>query len=271
MMKSRTIIGIALAGIVVLATAPNAIAAIHTISDNATSAKIDDSSQAGMFQWKVNGQDQLFQQWFWYRVGSTAESSIDTLTLVSATKSEPDELTLVYSGTGFTMEIEFDITGAGPGSGIGDIAESIRITNTSGAAMDFHFFQYVDFDLNGTAGGDTVEFVTSNFVTQSEGPTTLSETVVTGTPEHHEANFFPLTLDKLNDLLATTLNDDDGPYTGDVTWAFQWDITLAASGPFSSFLISKDKLIQGVIPAPGAILLGALGLGAVGWLKRRRA
>ncbi len=53
-------------------------------------------------------------------------------------------------------------------------------------------------------------------------------------------------MDALNDPLSTTLNDLDSEGPGDVTWAFQWDISLAGN---QSFLISRDKLLT--VPEPG--------------------
>ena len=74
----------------------------------------------------------------------------------------------------------------------------------------------------------------------------------------------------LEDGSPTTLSDNAGPLTGDVTWAWQWDLNLAASGPGSSALIGNDLHI-GTVPVPAAIWLltsGLLGLIAV---SRRRA
>src|SRR5208337_545666 len=53
---------------------------IYTLSSGNSSVSIDLGSQAGMYNWTVDGQNQLNQQWFWYRVGSSGpEASIDTI------------------------------------------------------------------------------------------------------------------------------------------------------------------------------------------------
>ena len=127
--------------------------------------------------------------------------------------------------------------------------------------MDFHFFQYADFDITGDGPGNQSVFTNPNTVRQSNGGSFLTETVVTPVPNHREVAFFPTTLNSLNDAAPTTLSDTPlgtlvGP--GDVTWAYEWDFVLAAG---DTFLISKDKNL-GVqpVPEPGvAAFMGVAG------------
>ena len=148
------------------------------------------------------------------------------------------------------------------GSGVADIGEAIRIKNTSGSSLDFHFFQYSDFDL-GCPGNDVIQLGKNlqgkfNEAAQSDGAVGLTETVVTPGANHGEAAFFNTTLVKLNDGVASVLSDNLNPVgPGDVTWAFQWDFTIAPGG---SFLISKDKYLQiQNVPEPSSMLLALLG------------
>ena len=242
-------------------------ATILTITDGNSILDVDPDPIAedpsGAVNWVVDGVDHLFRQWFWYRVGPTGgEAAIDTLDLVGtttfSTNFEPDDngLFALYSDPDekFTIDILYVLGGGTPGSGVSDIAEQIRIVNTSTTdTLDFHFFQYSDFDLNDTFDDDTVMKSNTNTVSQTDPGMIVSETVVAPTPSHSEVGLFSDILDRLDDESPTTLTDFGGPLTGDATWAYQWDLTLA---PGSSFIISKDKHVQSVPEPSTAVMLG---------------
>jgi hypothetical protein len=236
----------------------------YYLTDGNSSAGFDFATQAGQFDWTVDQHQQIAQQWFWYRIDNNPEASFDTISPPVVIQPTSNYLNVSYAMPGvFTTTVSFLLTGGQLGSGTSDIMETIAIHNTSGAPLDFHVFQYVDFDLNGTPGGDVVQILAPNTVQQTEGPTILSETVITPSSSHHEVAFFPQTLNSLNDLLPTTLNDVSGPLgPGDVTWAFQWDRLIPTGG---TLIISKDKQIN--IPEPMTALL--LVVGAAGAMLRQ--
>jgi len=245
-------------------------AALLTLIDDNSSADFDTSAPPNNYNWFVDNTDILAQQAFWYRIGPAGpEFSVHTLPIgVQGTTDanfdgNPDTLFVRYNGAGFRIETRYTLDGGTPGSGNSDMGEQISIINLTAAPLDFHFFQYADFDLS---AADTVLFTNANTVDQAGGGLRLSETVVTPPPSHHEAQFFPVTVGKLNDALPTTLIDNGGNGAGDVTWAFQWDFIVPPSG---SFQISKDKNIIRV-PEPGMLsLIGvAAGLLVGGYRKR---
>jgi hypothetical protein len=239
----------------------SASAGLFTLTDSNSSATFDTANPANNNAWVVDGVNHLYQQAFWFRVGATPEQSLHMLPIavegVTDTNfdSNPDTLFVRYAGAGFTAEVRYTLAGGSAGSLASDLAEQISIHNVSTTPLDFHFFQYVDFDLLGSSGGDTAEFINGNTVKQWEGISSLSETVITPLPSHREIDVYDVTLQKLNDALATTLTDLPalgvalGP--NDMTWAFQWDVVIEGG---KTFQISKDKNLTGV-PEPASLAL----------------
>lgn len=246
---------------------------IITLQDQNSVAQVNVGSSAGMFNWHVDGVNQLAQQWFWYRVGSVGgELPINTLSAPVVVTPDARTLYTTYNNGAFSIEVDYTLTGGLAGSGVADIGESIRINNLTANPLNFHFFQYCDFDLAGTAGGDAtlLKFGPGAFYVagQNEGAIALEEQVNTPAASHGQAGFFPVVLNLLNDGVATTLNDNPAAGVGDTAYALQWDFLLGGN---SSFLISKDKRISlQPIPEPATFALVSLGLMALSLRKRRQ-
>ena len=252
------------------------------LQDGNATVSIDVDSQRGLYDWITDGVNIApdfgggiddYRQWFWYSVGGGAPASIDTLTRTTAGTTDAnfdgtnDTAFVRYFGSGFKLEVTFSLVGGSLGSGVSDIGEQIRITNTNTTGnLVFHFYQYSDFQLTPPLVGDEfISFVNSNTVHESGSLGAVQETVHTPVASHREVEVFPVTINKLNNgINPVTLSDNTSMGPGDVTWTYQWDITI---GPGDSFLISKD--MQVIIPEPstvGLVLLGLLGL----FLAKRR-
>ena len=216
--------------------------------------------------WIVDGVNQLYEQSFWFRVGSGPEISLHSLPILTEGTSDvnfdgdDETLYVQYDGGTFDIEVVYILDGGLPGSGVSDLAEQISVNSRTGVPLDFHFFQYTDYEVGGTAADDIGLFTNLNAVQQGDAGVQLNETVITPVPSHRELGVYPSIRDKLTDGLPTTLSDTPaiGTLIGpdDLTWAFQWDFTLQAN---STFQISKDKNLR-VIPEPASLLLFASGL-----------
>jgi hypothetical protein len=248
-------------------------AQILNLTDNNSFVQVNVGSQAGMSQWSVDGQNQLHQQWFWFGIGAGAEASINTISAASVVTPDARTLYTTYANIQLSIEVDYTLTGGSLGSGLSQIGETIRIHNLSASSLTLHFFQYSDFDLSGTPGGDILQLGKNGQgrffdAVQTEGNLAFHETVVTPGANHGEAALYGQTLGELNDASQTTLNDSLGPVgPGNATWALQWDLNIAAGG---TALISKDKTLQ-ITPEPSTFALTGLGLIACVLLKRRRS
>ena len=267
--KCLSAVGILAVCLVVAAPASASV----MLQDANSKAYFDVSSSAGLYEWLVDGTNHMFQQWFWYRVGPAGgEQPISALTLdggplVTDTNNDgfADTLYTRYLGAGFTIDLWYILAGGAPGSGTSDIGEIIRITNTSAtASLDFHFFQYADFNLNGTPGDDTIDILGGNTAYQADPTAYVAETVVTPKPSHFEAALVPAILNLLSDGNPTTLSDIPSAGPGDVAWAFEWDKEIA---PGRTLLISKDK---NIVPEPATMALMGTGLVIALVVRRKR-
>jgi hypothetical protein len=264
--------------VVVAGSAAPAAAAPFTALDTATLADQNSGVQfspgTGVISWLVDNIQQLKLQWFFYRVdGMTQEAPLGDLGFVKGKTSDADfdpgdeTLLAVYgSQAGLSVTLTYVLSGGLPGSRQSDLQETIAFHNATGKAVRLQFFQYCDFDLNGTPDDDTVQVLNPNTVSQRDAAVMVAETVVTPSPIRTEVGVFDDTLDKLNNAAADNLDNSKGPLgPADVTWALQWDLTVPAYGTVQ---ISKDK---NMVPEPAT--LGLMGLGlvvAVGSRWRRR-
>jgi len=254
-----------------------ASAAVINLQDLNSTVTINSGTSDGMESWVVDGIEHMYQQWFWYRVGNNPEDSIDTLLHNDAVdvkvtngnfNAGDDRAKLRYTDPNgqFQILVDYVLTGGLAGTNTSDVAETITINNLGRSTLEMTFFQYVDFDLNGSDVDDAVSLVNANTMRQTDG-LFVAETVATPAPSLTEVALFNATLTKLEDGVADNLDGTTSSAgAGDWTWAFQWDIALAPGG---TFIISKDKHIS-LVPEPSSMLLAGIGLVGVCLAARRR-
>jgi hypothetical protein len=270
------ILAIGISAGLVATTATGGILPI-TLQDGNTTVTIDPNNPAdGVNSWTVNGVNQLLQQWFWYRIGNTGPAySIDTLGALVTAQSGAAFATVSYSNStsGLSVEVDYTLIGSPTGNGQSDLDEGIKLVNSTSSAMNLQFFQYSNFQLNGSPSGGTLSFPDAHTVDESNSIFTLAETVASPAASHHEGA--PNLLGTLTSPTLTTLSDlpavgAPGTGTGDMNWAYEWDLPLPAGG---AQLISDDNrlnVFQSAVPEPSTLaLLSSAVLGLIGCAWRR--
>jgi hypothetical protein len=254
-----------------------------TIANNNAVAIVNSGTgtgNAGIRSWTIDGQSQLNQEWFWYRVGGSGpERRLDTLAfnggflLDNDANGEYETYAAQYAGAGFTVTFSASLIGGSAGSHTSDIRETVSVQNTAGSGtLDFHLFMYTDFDLAGTSGGDSITMPNDHTIDQFDD-TVMAETTVSHNPaiEYEYGAAGPL-LAKLNDGLADVLNDSpalgtqSGP--GDQAWAVEWDKSILHGDEYT-VTADKDVFAVQAAPEPSGFAIFGLAVLMLGWMRKR--
>jgi hypothetical protein len=263
-----------------------------TLTHNNAQVTIDETATTtvpGINSLTIGGVNNLNQEWFWFRTGNmTREQALDGSTLVSSTQANARSWNGIYSdGQTWEIEVLLNLTGT-TGNFMADLAETITIRNLTNSNLAFSFFEYTDWDLNGSSTDDSVTLVHANPLTgaavvEQFGSNASSRTSIVSPTNisRYELGYYSTTRDKLTNATIDNLANAYPPPgnmttlagPGDLTWAAQWNLNLAAR---TSYIISKDKLVT-IQPVPEPATLGLLlmlvppALAARAWRRRARA
>jgi hypothetical protein len=243
----------------------------NTLSDANSSVTVD-STSGNLSQWTVDGQYQLALQSFWYRIGTGNSTPLSSLGATTVTPLDASSAKVTYASSQVSVSVTYFLTGTQPGTGQSDIYENIKLSSLVGP-LNFHLFQFSDFDLKGTLGGDTAYMNTdtgSGLITgvnQSEGTVTFTA-ATTGIGPY--ANFGAIDGSSTGTLpVAGTANNLNGAISSttgpNVSWSLQWDFPA-----LTQQIISEDNYLSTtLVPEPSILALFSLGL--TGFFLRQRS
>lgn len=165
------------------------------------------------------------------------------------------ELTFVPSGPGDAIVIDPSVYGVTSGAWVGAPADAQWIGPTGGGTTDPAGWYHYDLTLDVPTSAAPWLVISGNWATDNSGEIWLNN-VNTGISRPEAYSF--------NSLVPFEVT---GFLPGENTLQFRVSNWPQATGNPTGLLVSD---MVATIPAPGAILLGSIGVGLVGWLRRRR-
>ena len=242
----------------VMLTDGNAIATIDSVTGNVSYLS-------------VGGVPQLAAQNLYFTLGGdSAPQSFGTLDETSVA-AYPADLFLNYEGAGFTAQINYQLTGGlGGPTDTAYLSTSVLVNSSSQTDTTFNVFEYDHLTLDDATNSRISVDIPDNAILQKEigGRGALSS--VTPIGDEYEVGLTPTIFNSLSS--PVTLNDQAGPYTGDVEFATESE-NSGLNLQSSVTVFSLDSFNPGV-PVPPAIWMGLttlVGIGGVGLVRRRVA
>jgi PEP-CTERM motif len=249
------------------------------IQQTAPNAENLASPTGAVFEPEGVGPNQLFQNWWYYRVsGDTREYPFGTYARIAggqiAGLSNYVGNTSTYnwtdsdasSVTRFTATYIATLT-HGAQVNNATLAQSFQINNPGATTLNIVLFNYADIDANGTTPVDT-DTATGNVnaITDMDGPWQVVHSAVGANA--YQVGAFSSIRDLLLDTNINNLNNTGLPFgPGDYTGAFQWNLSI----PAGQSATVTSALAVSPVPEPGTLLLtGAAALGALAWRRRKK-
>jgi hypothetical protein len=237
--------------------------AVDFTLNNLTGLPTGSSGGTGNLRTGVDGTatDHLFQNWFWFRnTDDTRERALSNQTLTSASGNRARLTYVEPSDNGVNpnallVELEYtihDLSNGGPPHALLVIA--FKIQNLTDSDLNVQFFNYNDFDLNGTNLSDSAVVTGADDQTQlvGDGNAEAAYSSSATNHTHFQMGVFPSIRNALTDAGVDDLNDSASSFgPGDYTGANQWSVQLSAAPSVQSTLVGSVAIVLTRNTCPG--------------------
>lgn len=209
--------------------------------------------------------DQAFQEWWWYRANGVNTREFALSTQAAAPVVTGNHMTLSYrEPEGFSSTLMYTINNVG---GVTLVTGTNFIKNEGNSALDLDFFNYIDYDMAATAGGDTAALLSGNPALRmriTDPATIISAEYRALDATNYQIGAFSGIRTLMTNATIDNFNNTGNGFTGDFTAGVQWKFTL---NPGEQIALQTSRVLN---PVPEPATMAALGLGVAALLRRRR-
>jgi hypothetical protein len=191
--------------------------------------------------------DHLFQQWWWYRVNGVNPREFG-FSNRSANVAAGNTLTLDYTEPeGFTARVVYRLTDGPDSPASCNVANELRITNTSASALSIAVYSYLDYDVAATPA-DTAALLAPGRIRITDGTGVYGEFLGVG-PNAYQVAQFAMVRANLTDADIDNFANTGLPFAStDWTGGFQWNLNIPVGGSAtirSAFSINQTASVGG--------------------------
>jgi hypothetical protein len=184
----------------------------------------------GVFTAGGDATDQLFQQWWWYRVEgvNAREFALSNRTSNTAVGNQ-----LIYEFVepeGFNFRVTYRLTDGADAPASANVDARVEISNTMNHAMSLALFSYLDYDLEGLAT-DRAELAEPGRILITDNTSGFFGQFLAENPTAYGVGAFATIRNELTDTGVDNFASTGLPFApADWSGAFQWNLNVPANG-----------------------------------------
>jgi len=184
----------------------------------------------GVFTAGGSAFDQLFQQWWWYRVDgvNAREFGLSNRTSNTATGNQ---LVLEYAEPeGINFRVTYRLTDGADSPASANVDARVEITNTTGQPVQLAFFGYLDYDLQGSTN-DRAELAAPGRILITDNTTGVFGQFLAENATAYGVGPFATIRNELTDAGVDNFASTGLPFApADWSGVFQWNLGVPANG-----------------------------------------